>query len=188
MIVGKRILLRAVEREDLPLMVVWRNDPAIYQHFYEHEPLSQIMQERWFEAFLDKPDEKLWVIQDIASGTPIGTVGLVHIDTRSNKAEWGRFLIYPDEYRHGGYGSETEALVLRYVFDTMNLHRLQCEVFSDNEAVIGLHQKFGFQVEGVFRDYVFKDGAYRDVTYLAMLREGYDSAATQERIRRYIGE
>jgi RimJ/RimL family protein N-acetyltransferase len=120
------------------------------------------------------------------TGKAIGTVGLVHIDWRNRKAEWGRFLIYPQEYRHGGYGSEVECLILRYFFDHMNMNRLQCEVFAENKSVIALHLKFGFRQEGLFRQYVFKDGRYRSVAYLALLREEYRSEKVQMRISRYL--
>jgi UDP-4-amino-4,6-dideoxy-N-acetyl-beta-L-altrosamine N-acetyltransferase len=186
MIVGKRVQLRAVEEEDLPLLVRWRNDPEVYRHFYEQEPLSLVMQRAWFEKLLEKPDERLWMIEVRDTGEAIGTVGLVHIDWRNRKAEWGRFLIYPDEYRHGGYGSEVECLILRYFFDHMNMNRLQCEVFADNEKVIALHKEFGFQQEGLFRQYVFKEGRYRSVAYLALLREEYDLHRVQARIVRYL--
>ena len=186
MIVGKRVQLRAVDYEDLPLLVKWRNDPEIYQYFYEQEPLSLAMQRAWFEKLLQRPDERLWIIQARETGEAIGTVGLVHIDWRSRKAEWGRFLIYPDEYRHGGYGSEVESLILRYFFDHMNMNRLQCEVFAENEHVVALHKKFGFQQEGLLREYVFKGGRYRSVACLALLRQEYLSDAVQARIARYL--
>jgi UDP-4-amino-4,6-dideoxy-N-acetyl-beta-L-altrosamine N-acetyltransferase len=185
-IVGKRVQLRALEREDLPLLVKWRNDPEIYQYFYEQEPLSLVMQQAWFEKLLQKPDERLWMIETREAGQAIGTVGLVHIDWRNRKAEWGRFLIYPDEYRHGGYGSEVESLILRYFFDHMNMNRLQCEVFAENEHVIAMHQKFGFRQEGLFREYVFKGGQYRSVAYLALLRHEYLAPEVQARIARYL--
>lgn len=188
MIVGKRVQLRAIEYADLPLLVRWRNDPAIYRHFYEQEPLSLAMQQAWFEKLLQKPDERLWMIEARETGEAIGTVGLVHMDWRNRKAEWGRFLIYPDEYRHGGYGSEVESLILRYFFDHLNMNRLQCEVFAENEAVIALHKKFGFQQEGLLRQYVFKEGQYRSVAYLALLREEYLSESVQVRIARYLGD
>lgn len=187
MIVGKRIRLRAIELEDLPLMVRWRNDPEIYQHFCEQEPLSLVMQQRWFETFLQRTDEKLWIVETIEDSEPIGTVGLVHIDWRNRKAEWGRLLIYPEKYRHGGCGSEIESLILRYVFDHMNLNRLYCEVFADNEKVVTLHKRFGFKEEGRFRQHIFKNGQYRDVVYLALLREEYLSES-QEVIKKYLGQ
>jgi len=187
MLVGKRVVLRAIEYDDLPLMVTWRNDPAIYKHFFEHEPLSLVMQKRWFEEFLNKPSEKLWVIHHVADDVAIGTMGLVGIDWRNRKGELARILIYPAKYRRSEYCSEAEALVIRYFFDTLNMHRLEGELYVENEAMLALHKKFGFRVECIFEDYVFKDGRYRDVTYIAMLRKDYESEQTQKRIERYIG-
>jgi UDP-4-amino-4,6-dideoxy-N-acetyl-beta-L-altrosamine N-acetyltransferase len=186
MIRGKRIQLRAIEHDDLPKMVQWRNDPEIHQHFYEHEPLSLDAQKVWFEKHRTRQDEKLWIIETADSHEALGTVGLVHIDWRNRKAEWGRFLIYSKGHRKGGYGSEVESLILRYFFDHMNMNRLQCEVFADNAHVISLHQNFGFRQEGLFRQYVFKEGAYRDVVYLAMLRDEYLASQTQAMISRYL--
>ncbi len=187
MIVGKRIQLRAIEYEDLPLMMRWRNDPKVYRFFYEHEPLSLAMQKVWFERLLQKPDQRLWIVETLETHEAIGTVGLVHIDWRSRKAEIGQVLIYPEKYRHSGYGSEVESLILRYFFDHMNMNRLQAEVLADNENGITLHKKFGFKQEGVFRQYVFKEGRYRDVVYIAMLREEYLSDKTQAMIAKYLG-
>lgn len=186
MIVGKRIQLRAIEYDDLPLIVQWRNDPEVYQYFYEHEPLSLVMQRAWFEKYLARSDEKLWIVEAKDKNESIGTVGLVHIDWRNRKAEWGRLLIYPDQYKHGGYGSEIESLILRFFFDNMNMNRLQCEVFLENESVWKLHEKFGFNQEGLFRQYIFKDGKYKDVVYLAMLRDDYLTTETQARIANYL--
>lgn len=187
MLIGKRIQLRAIEAEDLPLMVKWRNDPNVYKHFFEHEPLSLLMENRWFESLLHKSDEKLWIIETIPERKAIGTIGLVRIDLRSRKAEIGRILIYDEEHRHGGYGSEAECLVLLYAFDHLGLHRLSCKVFADNERGIKIHKRFGFKEEGRFRGYVFKDGDYRDVVYLALLKSEYLSES-QPVIARFLAE
>jgi UDP-4-amino-4,6-dideoxy-N-acetyl-beta-L-altrosamine N-acetyltransferase len=186
MIVGKRIQLRAIEYEDLPLLVKWRNDPEVYQYFFEHEPLSLAMQRGWFEKFLTHSDERFWIVETKDTLEAIGTVGLVHLDWRNRKGEWGRLLIYPSKYRHGGYGAEIESLILRYFFDHLNMNRLEGEVFLENESVWKMHQKFGFKQEGLFRQYIFQDGKYKDVVYIAMLREEYLSVETQTRIKKYL--
>ena len=187
MIVGKRVYLRAVEEKDLIKIVDWRNDPSVYKFFYEQEPLSLETQRIWFKNFLNRSDEKLWIIDSIETREqPIGTVGLVHLDWRNRKGEWGRFLIGNTNFRNGGYGSEVEALILRYYFDHLNMNRLQCEVFLDNENVWKLHEKFGFKREGLFRQYVFKEGKYKDVVYLSMLREEYLLKETQDVINKYL--
>ena len=167
-------------------MIKWRNDPQVYQYFYEHEPLSLVMQKAWFEKLLQKPGQRLWIVETLETYEAIGTVGLTHIDWRNRKAEYGQLLIYPEKYRHSGYGSEVESLILRHFFDHMNMNRLQGEVLAENQSVMALHKKFGFKQEGLFRQYVFKEGRYRDVVCIAMLREEYLSAETQARIAKYL--
>ncbi len=49
--------------------------------------------------------------------------------------------------------------------------RVELTVFSDNEAAIALYKKFGFEIEGTFRQYVFRDGALADVYAMARLKK-----------------
>jgi RimJ/RimL family protein N-acetyltransferase len=46
---------------------------------------------------------------------------------------------------------------------------LHCEVLAFNTAVIRLHQKFGFQVEGVLRQHHFVGNEYIDTYKLGIL-------------------
>ena len=170
MIVGERIRLRAIERADLPRLVEWRNNPEIYVHFFEHEPLSLAMQERWFETFLNRDDEKFWIACLHEQEEPLGTAALTRIDMRSRKAELGRVMIQPGEQRRQGYCREMCELVLGYAFAHLNLNRVSLEVFDDNTAAIGLYRSLGFAEEGRFRQHVFAAGRYRDVLAFSLLR------------------
>ena len=40
----ERIILSAIEPEDIPAIVRWRNMPEVYQGFIEYEPLSTTQQ------------------------------------------------------------------------------------------------------------------------------------------------
>ena len=64
-----------------------------------------------------------------------------------------------------------EILAIEHAFATLGLHKLYCEVLAFNEPVIALHRKFGFQVEGIFREQHRKDGEYVDIFRLGLLRD-----------------
>ena len=188
MLLGSNICLRAVEKEDLSFITICRNKESIYKYFYEYEPLSLEKQTEWFEDFLERKNEYYWIISLKESNISIGTVSIYNMDLRNRKAEWGRFFIDKEEFPNTkGFGSEVEALVLRYVFDYLNLNRLQCEVFSDNESVINLHKSFGFIVDGKFNEHIYKDGKYKDVTHLSLLKRDYLSEITQNKIKKILG-
>ena len=177
MIHGERIRLRAIEPLDLPMLVAWRNDPAVHAHFFEHEPLSLAMQQRWYERFLQRADEKYWIAETRGDEPgPVGTVALVGIDLRNRHAELGRVLVYPPDRRGGGIGREICLTALRYAFDHLNLERVFCEVFVENREAVALYEKLGFRREGLLRRHVFNDGAYRDVAVMGVLREEFQQA------------
>jgi len=172
MLLGKRVYLRAIEEKDLPYMILWRNDPRVNQYFFDNPSISLVMQKQWFENLLKDTREVFWIIENISTGESIGMISLSHIDLRNRKAELGHFLLYPPEkYKGKGYGKEVEELVLEYGFNYLGLNRIQLEIFTDNESVINMHKKFGFKIEGTFKQYVFKDGKFRDVYFMTLLRE-----------------
>ena len=172
MLIGTTLQLRAIEEEDLPTLAAWRNDPAVYRYFFEHEPLSLVMQKAWFEKLLQRPDEKLWVAERIQGHQAVGTAGWSHLDWRNRKAELSRVLISQD-CRKQGLGSELVGLALNYMFQHLNLNRVYLRVLADNQAAISFYERLGFQREGLFRQSVFEEGAYRDVALMALLRKDY---------------
>jgi [ribosomal protein S5]-alanine N-acetyltransferase len=61
-----------------------------------------------------------------------------------------------------GYMSEGLALVLRYAFQQLRLHRLEANIQPGNHASRQLVQRLGFRREGYSPDMLFIDGAWRD--------------------------
>ena len=53
MLTGKRVRLRAIEREDIPTFVRWLNDREVTQFLLVNSPFSKAMEEKWFEGQLE---------------------------------------------------------------------------------------------------------------------------------------
>ena len=49
MILGQRVRLRPVEKDDLPRYVKWFSDPDVRANLAMHLPVSQVQEEKWFE-------------------------------------------------------------------------------------------------------------------------------------------
>jgi len=184
MLNGPRIFLRAIEKNDLPLIARWRSDPNVYDFFYEFEPLSLEQQARWYEKQLGDKTEKNFIVAKL-SGEAIGTVSVVHIDYRNRRAEWGRLLLSEESGGRGaGLGVEVELLILEYCFEHLNMNKLYCEVLVTNPQVIKLHKKIGFVEEGLLREHCYKQGKMLDVKVLSMLKSEYDLQLRDGDIRR----
>jgi len=74
------------------------------------------------------------------------------------------------ESRNKGYGKEAMQMVLDFGFGELNLHRIQLDVLSYNNAAIKLYEKLGFKREGVYREFIHRDGKRYDMYLYGLLR------------------
>jgi RimJ/RimL family protein N-acetyltransferase len=61
-------------------------------------------------------------------------------------------------------------LLLRHAFLDLNLNRVGLEVLADNEQAIRLYERVGFRTEGRLRSHVCKEGRFKDVLVMGILR------------------
>ena len=64
---------------------------------------------------------------------PIGTCGYHEFDWRSRNTEVG-ISIGAKEWWNKGYGSEAMELLVKYGFETLNMHRVWLRVFEETSA------------------------------------------------------
>ncbi|CAN5632527.1 GNAT family N-acetyltransferase [soil metagenome] len=103
-------------------------------------------------------------------GHVVGCIGF-HLD-RNRRRHVGSLGMGVDfEFQGQGVGSALMAVVIDLADNWYNLRRMELEVYTDNEAGIALYRKFGFEEEGVYRNYAYRDGEYVDALAMARLRE-----------------
>jgi len=169
MLQGERIRLRALEFSDGSQLRTWRNDPEIADKFFSQDSISSMRQGNWMEMIVNRSTGFEWMIELKDSSTVIGTLGIELIDYRNSNAEYVRHII-DKNYRRLGYAYEAEMLLLEYSFNYLNLNKIYCKAFSDNLEVINLHYKTGFKEVGIWKEHIFRNGHYRDVLLLEVLR------------------
>ena len=172
MIIGERVRLRHVEREDLAQFVEWLNDPEVYQGISIYTPLSMAEEENWFDDMLKNPIEErpLCIEAKKDDGWQmIGNSSFFSVDWRNRSAELG-IVIGDKTYWDQGYGTEVMKLLLHHGFATLNLHRIFLRVFEDNPRAIRAYEKAGFVHEGRLRQGEFHEGKFHDVLFMSVLR------------------
>lgn len=75
-----------------------------------------------------------------------------------------------DAYAGRGVGTALMKAALSLADDWLNLKRIELSVYADNTRAIALYERFGFEREGLFRAYAWRDGAYVDSLAMARLR------------------
>jgi RimJ/RimL family protein N-acetyltransferase len=73
------------------------------------------------------------------------------------------------EDRHHGYGAEAIAIILRYGFEELGLHRVGLSVFEFNEIAISAYEKLGFREEGRLRQALKRGEVFYDAILMSVL-------------------
>ena len=152
---------------DIELVRNWRNSPDVATHMYNETHISSEQQLKWFDKIDNDNTCRYWIIE--YGGVKIGLAYLTAIDNTLSSCYWG-FYLGNLSVRGGGIGSKIEFNVLEYVFNELQLNKLRCEVFVNNDKVIKMHEKFGFRREAYYREHCMKFDKKLDVVGLAILR------------------
>lgn len=183
MMATDRVVLSAIEPEDIPTITRWRNLPAVYSGFIEYAPLSSTRQRAFIDALTPDGSRRLWLInaRDAAVDTyeksvrptddavPVGTVGIMDLDWRNRRCEFGPIFIGEMAYRGRGVARDAEILVLDHCFNHLGLHKVIAHVPESNEGVIRLHEACGFRRDIVLRDHIFRRGGFEGLHLLSCL-------------------
>ena len=166
---GNKVFLSAVEEESTEQLRSWRNDPELRKYFREYKEISKTMQKRWYENRVHGDDNQVnFEIHDLDSGKLIGHCGLYYIDWIHRHAEFGIY-VGDMEFRSGGYGSDALRTLIKYGFNDLNLNKIWCEVYTNNDA-LDIYRHIGFRDEGLIRQHYFNEGSYWDSNLLSLLR------------------
>lgn len=157
-------MLRNIHDSELALMLSWRNAPSVRENMYTRHEISMEEHTSWWEKNSLRKDQQYYMYE--YSGRPQGIVAFTGIDHGNKNSSWA-FYAAPDAQR--GTGLRMEFLALEHAFSDLALHKLSCEVLAFNTSVIKLHQRFGFKVEGIFREQHLIDATAVDVYRLAIL-------------------
>lgn len=170
---GKKVTFRAIEKEDLPLIQKWSNDPELTSMLGGwHFPSSMQDQQRWYESFSLHSNNQRFAVETKELGL-IGIANIVEINWKDRNAIYG-VLLGDKDIRGKGLGTDISMSVLRYVFEELNLKRLDGNYISYNKVSLHVHiEKCGWKVDGIKKDAYFRKNQWWDQIIAGITREEY---------------
>lgn len=174
MFTGEKVRLREYRREDLELALKYINDEEIKRDFKLGIPfpLTTEDENKWFESLSAGKDTYIFAIETLDEGLYIGGCGINEIFWK-NSIACVEILIGNKDYRGRGYGTDAMNVLVRFIFEQMNINKVKLTVHSFNERAINSYKKCGFVVEGVLRQEIFRNGKFYDSVAMSILREEY---------------
>ncbi len=171
MLQGKKVKLRAIEREDLERLHHFNNDLQIEVAGGGDPPMPQSLArlQAEFETNCSQGGREGMSFAIEVEGNFIGTCALFNHNPEARTCEMG-ITIGDKTYWGQGNGREAIQLLLHYAFHYRNLRRVYLNVNSTNKRAIQAYRACGFVEEGRLRQHVWSDGAYIDLVYMGILR------------------
>jgi len=174
MLHSERVVLRALQRQDLQRLVEFNNDLEVELAGGGDPPMPQSLERLQGdfdrEAAKGGRDGATFAIE--VDSEMIGVCGLSGINETARSAEIG-IGIGNKAYWNQGYGREAVALLIDYAFRYRNLRRVWLWTHASNQRAISSYRSAGFVEEGRLREHVWSNGAYDDAVYMGVMRESW---------------
>jgi UDP-4-amino-4,6-dideoxy-N-acetyl-beta-L-altrosamine N-acetyltransferase len=180
-----QLKLVRLKEEHLEQVRLWRMKPEVSEYMYTSPDISSEEQKQWYRDIKNDQTKKHWIIE--VDGEWVGLVNLYNIDLINKRAYWAYYL-GETSVKGKGIGTQVELNILQYVFDKMGLNKLCCEIFTSNEKVIKLHEKFGSNIEGTLRNHIYKDGKFHDIVTMGMMKSDWGKIKGQFQIEKALIE
>jgi RimJ/RimL family protein N-acetyltransferase len=171
----KRGRLRPVSRNDWAIIVGWWNNSEVRRLFDVHfvdQTFSDA--EKWFSKSESGEEEKpprsfVIEVDDQGKWAPVGTAEFYGERPSHGTAEFG-FMIGDKKWWGQGIGTETAKRLVKYGFEQLGYKRIGAVSAAYNTRSTNALQKAGFQIEGIRKSYVLRDGQYHDQTMMSVIR------------------
>ena len=158
------VIIRPANLADLPRLT------EIYNHYvvntpitFDLEPYTVERRKTWFEQFATTGRHRLLVAE--AGGLVIGYAGTTRFRPKPAYDTTVETTIYLSSEAAGkGVGSRLYDSLFKALADE-DIHRIVAGYAIPNPASKALHERFGFQLVGIFRENGRKFGRYWDVAW-----------------------
>lgn len=169
---GDRIYLRSILLTDVTERYCqWMNDPGVNQFIESRfNPDSYESITEYVKELKQSPEYKFMAIIAKDETLHIGNIKIGPIDWIHRFADVS-ILIGEKKWWGKGLGTEAIQLVVKYAFETLNLHKLTACAYSDNIGSIRAFMKADFEEEGIRKEQRFLSGKYTNEVLLGKIRK-----------------
>ena len=158
--------IRAVNSEDYHDIYELSACPSVVRETLQLPYVSLDKRRDWLSSM--SPEQYMLVAE--IDGKVVGSIGIRRGKDRLAHVA-GLGMSVHDDYQNIGIGTALMRAILDMTDNWLNIRRVELDVYTDNLRAVHLYKKYGFEIEGVRRDFAFRDGEYVDAYHMARLKE-----------------
>lgn len=172
---GKLVNLVEISDSFIDDMWEYSKDERLYEYFEFNRHKSKNETKTYLEKLLLRnslPKSHYYFIQEKISNKVIGSIGVDDIDVIKMSCEIS-YAVSPSYWGKGIFYDALKTL-LEDLFVQKKFNRVQATTFATNMRSIMALKKFGFESEGILRDFYRRsDKTYADAEILGLLKKDF---------------
>ncbi|MFW1923303.1 UDP-4-amino-4,6-dideoxy-N-acetyl-beta-L-altrosamine N-acetyltransferase [Acinetobacter geminorum] len=161
----KNAQLRALNANDLEMVLQWRNHDEIRKWMINSDVIALSDHLAWFERNKGRTDRLFFIFE--YQQQPQGYVSFIAVPN-SSVYEWG-FYIKPQAEK--GMGHLLGSTALDFAFEQLKIEKVFGQVLDFNEKSLSFHKKMGFFQEGLLRKHFKDERGEFDIHQFGLLRK-----------------
>lgn len=162
------LTLRKVESSDLPLLKELKNESWFGTHNIVF--VNDYDQKKWFEN-LDSNKQLILIAFETINQEPVGSFKIDNIDWVNRKCSEGHDTF--KKQRGKGFGKLILEAGVDFVFEVLNMNRVEAEVLENNIASQKCCSYIEYPKEGVRKKSIHKCGEYLDSIIYGFLKSDW---------------
>jgi ribosomal-protein-alanine N-acetyltransferase len=177
-LITERLKLRPLTMDDVDDVFAYTSDPEVARFIRRPLHETRADAEAYVRAFVEahgRGEASPWGVEHVQDGKIIGTCGFYYLNEHDARAEV--YYALSRAYWKHGYMTEAVRAVLKYGFNEIGLNRIDGACWAENTDSAHVLEKVGMQYEGVWRQFIFVKGAFRDIRWYSILRQEYPARA-----------
>ena len=164
-------LLTQISKENQLKIRDIRNEENVRKWMYTEHLIKESEHLNWIEYLKSSDKQMVFSVLD-ENNIPLGVVSLNSIDKLHKKADWAYYL---SSDARGGLGSVLEYYFIDFIFNSLDIEKLNCEVIEGNDTVVKLHKKFIFKNEGFRESDLIKNNKRIGIHFLGLKKENWQN-------------
>ena len=168
---GHKTTIRPMHADEVEQLYEWATDPEVSPLWggRERYPTLRDFVADWKPYYFDstRPEKgRCFTIE--ADGKPIGMLATNEVRIRDQNVDVD-ILIGEASCREKGYGTDALQTFVKFLLETVGLHRVSIGAYAHNALALHVYEKVGFKREGVLRESDYVGGTWVDVIVLSIL-------------------
>lgn len=175
LLIGDKVKLTSLNEKDLVIVENWYNDVNFLRLYdiISAFPKSEAQLLDMLNNKRNSSNSYIFAVRNLEDNKLIGVTGFEEI-LWNNGVSTIFVGIGDKEYRGKGCGREALKLTMEFGFQELNFHRIQLNVLQYNNSAINLYESLGYKREGVYREFIHRDGKRYDMYLYGILREEWN--------------